>query len=143
VILAASAATALLIPVGLGRAMDRFGGGRVAAAATALSGSSILVLGLAPGFGVAMAASAVRYLMDFALLSTIIGERQRGVADALQARVGMSGRVIAYGSYSVGAIAGSLAASQIGVRGVYVVSAALIGVAMIAVVPKVLAVGRA
>lgn len=143
VILAASAATALLIPVGLGRAMDRFGGGRVAAATTALSGSSILVLGLAPGFGVAMAASAVRYLMDFALLSTIIGERQRGVADALQARVGMSGRVIAYGSYSVGAIAGSLAASQIGVRGVYVVSAALIGVAMIAVVPKVLAVGRA
>lgn len=137
-ILAVSAATALLIPLFLGRVTDRAGGGRVAAFSTAVSGTSILALGLAPGFGVAMAASAARYLMDFTLLSTIIGERQRGVPDALQARVGMSGRVIAYGAYTAGAIAGSLLAAPIGLRGSYVVSAVLVFVALAAVVPRVL-----
>lgn len=142
-VLAVSAGMGMLVPVFLGPLTDRHGGSRVAAGGTVGSAASILAMGLSPGFLSILIADAVRSLSDYVVLSTVIGERQRGVPDRLQARVGITGRMIAVSAISAGALIGSFLAEPLGIRGVFYLSAAAVAVAAVVSLPAVLRVGRA
>ncbi len=142
IVLAVSASMGLLVPLFLARLTDRHGGSRVAAGGTVGSSLSILAMGLSPGFLTVLLADAVRSLTDYVVLSTVIGERQRGVPDRLQARVGITGRMIAVTAISSGSLIGSFLAGPIGVRGVFLVSSAAVAVAGAVTLPGVLRVGR-
>ena len=141
-VLAVSAGMGLLVPLFLAQLTDRHGGSRVAAGGTAGSSLSILAMCLSPGFLTVLFADAVRSLTDYIVLSTVIGERQRGVPDRLQARVGITGRMIAVTAISSGSLIGSFLAGPLGVRGVFVVSSAAVAVAGVVALPGVLRVGR-
>lgn len=141
-VLAVSAGMGLLVPLFLAQLTDRYGGSRVAAGGTAGSSLSILAMGLSPGFVTVLFADAVRSLTDYVVLSTVIGERQRGVPDRLQARVGITGRMIAVTAISSGSLIGSFLAGPLGVRGVFVASSAAVAVAGVVALPGVLRVGR-
>ena len=69
--------------------------------------------------------------------STVIGERQKGVPDRLQARVGISGRMIAVCAIAGGGAIGSVLADVVGVRGVFVISGVGVAIAVILTVPRV------
>lgn len=142
IVLAVSASMGLLVPLFLARLTDRHGGSRVAAGGTVGSSLSILAMGLSPGFLTVLLADAVRSLTDYVVLSTVIGERQRGVPDRLQARVGITGRMIAVTAISSGSLIGSFLAGPIGVRGVFLVSSAAVAVAGAVTLPGVLRVGH-
>jgi len=143
IVLAVGSAVGLGVPTLLGRLVPRHGPGRVSAATTAASALAILATGLAPGFVTVAVANGVRSLADYALLSTIIGERQRGVPDRLQARVGISGRMIAVAAIAAGAVIGSVLSEPLGVRGVFVVSAIGVAIAFAIAIPGVLRAERA
>jgi MFS family permease len=143
IVLAVGAAVGIFVPTLLGRLVPRYGAGRVVAWATGLSGLTILGTGLAPGFATVAVANGLRQLSDYSLLSTIIGERQRGVPDRLQARVGISGRMIAVAAISAGAAIGSGLADVVGVRWVFVISAVAVGIAFLLTIPSVLRLERA
>lgn len=142
VILAIGALMGVVVPALLAWVLPRFGAARVATAATAVSACSILAMGLSPGFASVLVSSAARSLSDFTILSTVIGERQRGVPDRLQARVGISIRMIAVAAITAGAAVGSLLADPLGVRVVYLLSAAAVGLVVVLVMPRVLRVAR-
>jgi len=141
-ILAVSAGMGMLVPLFLGPLSNRHGGPRVAAGGTVGSAVSILAMGLSPGFFSILIADAVRSLSDYVVLSTVIGERQRGVPDRLQARVGITGRMIAVSAISAGALIGSFLAEPLGIRGVFYLSAAAVAVAAVVSLPAVLRLGR-
>ncbi len=138
VVLAIGSAIGLGVPSLLGRIVPRFGAARVVAWMTGISSLAILATGLAPGFAVVATANSVRSLTDYSLLSTIIGERQRRVPDRLQARVGISGRMIAVSAIASGAVIGSLLSGPLGVRWVFVLSAVAVAAVLIVAVPGVL-----
>jgi MFS family permease len=142
IVLAIGAAVGVGVPSLLGRLIPRFGAGRVVAWTTALSGLTVLATGLAPGFASVAAANSLRQLSDYSLLSTIIGERQRGVPDRLQARVGISGRMIAVAAISSGAAIGALLADVVGVRWVFVISAVAVAIAFAITIPGILRLER-
>ena len=142
IVLAIGAAVGIGVPSLLGRLIPRFGAGRVVAWTTALSGLTVLATGLAPGFASVAAANSLRQLSDYSLLSTIIGERQRGVPDRLQARVGISGRMIAVAAISSGAAIGALLADVVGVRWVFVISAVAVAIAFAITIPGILRLER-
>ncbi len=142
IVLGVGAVIGIVVPSALGRLVPRFGPGRVTAVTTAVSGAAILASGLAPGFASVTAANAARSFCDFALISTIIGERQKGVPNRLQARVGISGRMIAVGAISAGAAIGSLLSEPVGVRGVFVISAVGVAIAFAFTIPRVLRLDR-
>ena len=127
----------LIVPVFLGRLVASRGPGDVTAGLTLLSFVSILATAAAPGFLVVLVTNAVRSLSDFAILSTVIGERQKGVPDRLQARVGITGRMIAVCAIAGGGVIGSVLADLVGVRGVFVISGLLVGVAIVLTIPRV------
>jgi hypothetical protein len=99
-------------------------------------------MGMSPGFLSVLVSSAARSLSDYTILSTVIGERQRGVPDRLQARVGISIRMIAVMAITVGSAVGSILADPLGVRTVYLLSAAAVGLVLLVAIPSVLRVGR-
>lgn len=142
IVLAIGSFVAIGVPSLLGWAVPRHGPGRVAAAMTGTSAVAILGTGLAPGFATVTVANGARSLADYALLSTIIGERQRGVPDRLQARVGITGRMIAVAAIASGGLIGAALAGPLGVRGVFVVSGIGVAVAFALTIPGVLRVGR-
>ena len=113
------------------------GPGDVTAGLTLLSFGSILATAAAPGFLSVLVTNAIRSLSDFAILSTVIGERQKGVPDRLQARVGITGRMIAVCAIAGGGVIGSVLADLVGVRGVFVISGLLVGVAIVLTIPRV------
>lgn len=143
IVLALGSVVALAVPSVLARVVPRHGAARAAAGMSALSAIGIAATGLAPGFLAAAVANATRSFADYALLSTIIGERQRGVPDHLQARVGISGRMIAVSAIASGAVIGSLLSDPLGVRGVFALSAAGVLAAMAIALPGVLRAARA
>lgn len=142
IVLGVGAGIGLLVPPLLWRLVLRHGAGRVTTGATVISVGSILAMGVSPGFISVLISSSLRSLMDYTLLSTIIGERQRGVPDRLQARVGISGRMIAVAAIATGSVIGSLLADPFGIRAVYYVSAAAVAVAIVVAVPGVLRADR-
>ena len=142
VVLAIGSFVAIGVPALLGRLVPRHGPGPVAAALTGLSAVSIVATGLAPGFATVAVANGFRNLADFALLSTIIGERQRGVPDRLQARVGITGRMIAVAAIAGGGLIGAALADPLGVRGVFMVSGIGVALAFAITIPGVLRAGR-
>ncbi len=131
VIIAAGALMGLVVPVLLGWLLPRFGAVRVTSVAMAGSAASILAMGLSTAFLPALASAASRSLADFTILSTAIGERQRGVPDRLQARVGISIRMIAVLAMTVGAAVGALLADPLGVRTVFMLSAVAVAAALV------------
>lgn len=143
IVLAAGAAMGLLVPTLLGRLLPRFGAARLTTVATAVSSVAIFATGLAPGFVVALISNAVRSLTDYTILSVVIGERQKGVPDRLQARVGISGRMIAVMAMTIGAALGSVLADPLGVRMVFVISAVIVGLVIVTALPIVWRVERA
>ena len=143
IVLAAGAAMGLLVPTLLGRFLPRFGAARLTTVATAVSSVAIFATGLAPGFVVALISNAVRSLTDYTILSVVIGERQKGVPDRLQARVGISGRMIAVMAITIGAALGSVLADPLGVRMVFYISAVIVGLVLVTALPIVRRVERA
>ena len=133
----------LIVPVFLGRLVAARGPGDVTAGLTLLSFGSILATAAAPGFLTVLVTNAIRSLSDFAILSTVIGERQKGVPDRLQARVGITGRMIAVCAIAGGGVIGSVLADLVGVRGVFVISGLLVGVAIVLTIPRVRGLDRA
>ena len=142
IVLGIGAVMGLIVPVFLGRLVDTQGSGRVTAGLALLSSGSILATAAAPGFLIVTVTNAVRSFTDFALISTVIGERQKGVPDRLQARVGISGRMIAVCAISGGGAIGAFLADVIGVRGVFVVSGLGVAIAVILTIPRILRLDR-
>jgi predicted MFS family arabinose efflux permease len=136
-VLGVGAAMGLIVPVFLGRLVAARGPGDVTAGLTLLSVGSILATAAAPGFLTVLVSNAVRSFSDFGILSTVIGERQKGVPDRLQARVGITGRMIAVCAIAGGGLIGSVLADVVGVRGVFVISGLLVGVAIVLTIPRV------
>jgi predicted MFS family arabinose efflux permease len=64
------------------------------------------------------------------------------VPDRLQARVGISGRMIAVAAISSGAAIGALLADVVGVRGVFVISAVAVAIAFAITIPGILRLER-
>ena len=62
----------------------------------------LALLGLSPAFAFALCANAARSLLDWTMIATFIGERQRAAPDHLQARVGITGRMMVIGSIALG-----------------------------------------
>lgn len=137
VVLGVGAVMGLVVPVFLGRLVAARGAGDVTAGLTLLSVAGILATAAAPGFLIVMVTNAVRSFSDYAILSTIIGERQKGVPDRLQARVGISGRMIAVCAISGGGAIGAFLADAIGVRGVFIVSGLAVAIAVVLTIPRV------
>lgn len=137
IVLGVGAVMGLLVPVFLSRLVVARGPGDVTAGLALLSCGSILATAAAPGFLSVMIVNAVRSLADFGILSTVIGERQKGVPDRLQARVGITGRMIAVCAIAGGGAIGSFLADLVGVRGVYVISGLVVGVAVVLTIPRV------
>jgi MFS family permease len=96
------------------------------------SAPATAALGLAYGFAAALAANASASLVNWLVMNVFIGERQRRAPAHLQARVGISGRMVMTFSMTVGALAASAAAHEVSLRVVYVamgVSTLLVGLA--------------
>jgi MFS family permease len=73
------------------------------------SAPPMALLGLAGGFYGALLANVLVNLIDWIVMSVFIGERQRRAPDEMQARVGISGRMLMTASMTVGtAIASAL-----------------------------------
>lgn len=142
VVIAVGALMGLVVPALLGWLLPRIGAAKVTTGATALSACAIFAMGMSPGFLSVLVSSAARSLSDYTILSTVIGERQRGVPDRLQARVGISIRMIAVMAITVGSAVGSILADPLGVRTVYLLSAAAVGLVLLVAIPSVLRVGR-
>jgi MFS family permease len=120
VILGAGAATGLLAAFIAGWAGDRFGASRVVTRGVPLNGLALALLGLSPGFVVALGVNAVRSLLDWVMIATFIGERQRAAPDHLQARVGITGRMAVVGSIAVGSAIVSVLSQFVSLRALYV-----------------------
>jgi len=76
------------------------------------SAPPMALLGLAGGFYGALLANVLVNLIDWIVMSVFIGERQRRAPEEMQARVGISGRMLMTASMTVGtAIASALTAS--------------------------------
>jgi MFS family permease len=142
VVIAVGAMMGLFVPTLLGWALPRVGAAKVTTGATALSACAIFAMGISPGFLSVLVSSAARSLSDYTILSTVIGERQRGVPDRLQARVGISIRMIAVMAITVGSAVGSILADPLGVRTVFLLSAGAVGLVLLVAIPSVLRVGR-
>ena len=142
IVLAAGALMGVVVPALLAAILPRYGAARVTTGATALSAVSILGMALSPGFATVLVSSSARSLADFTIISTVIGERQREVPDRLQARVGISIRMVAVAAITAGAAAGSALAGPLGVRGVFLLSALAVAAVVVLFMPRVLRLER-
>jgi len=120
VVLGAGAATGLAAALVAGWATERFGADRVVTRGVPLNGVAVGVVGLAPGFGVALVAYCARSMLDWVLVATFIGERQRAAPEHLQARVGITGRMAVLGSIAVGSAVVSALSEVVELRVLYV-----------------------
>ena len=68
------------------------------------SAPPIAALGLAVGFWGALVGMVLVNLIDWIVMSVFIGERQRRAPDDMQARVGISGRMLMTASMTVGTV---------------------------------------
>ncbi len=138
IILGVGAGMGLIAALLAGAAGERFGPARVVTRGVPLHGLAIALLGLAPGFGVALLANAVRTLLDWVLIATFIGERQRAAPDHLQARVGITGRMAVLGSLALGSAVVSVLSEVASLRLLYVGMACAILVVTLILAPALL-----
>ena len=95
------------------------GGLRLLAATIVMSGAASLALAAAHGFWPALAGYVALTLAFWVSVTTMIGERQRHAPERLQARVGITGRMIAVGAMTVGSLVASGLAELIALRTLY------------------------
>jgi MFS family permease len=109
----------LLGGIAVGALARRFGGVRLIAFGIVGSGLGILALAFAHGIWMALPAAAILAFSIQIAITSLIGERQRHAPDHLQARVGLSGRSIAFTAMMVGGLAASGLASLVSLRSLY------------------------
>ena len=97
----------------------RVGGLRLIAASIVASGLAAIVLALAPGFSVALVAFSLLNLSIWVSVTSQIGERQRHAPHHLQARVGITGRSLAFASMMIGSLVASGLATFVPLRALY------------------------
>jgi MFS family permease len=103
------------------------------------SAPPIALLGIATGFWSALGAMVLVNLVDWIVMSVFIGERQRRAPDELQARVGISGRMLMTASMTVGTAVASSLVTVISLRELFVgmsVATMLVGVLAVPLVRR-------
>ena len=135
-ILGAGAAAGLAGGVLVGTLARRVGGVPLIAASIVVSALAALALAGAHGFTAALVAYAALNLSIWVSVTALIGERQRHASQQLQARVGITGRAVAFASMMVGSLVASAIASVVPLRSLY------LGVGIAALVVSAWAVPR-
>jgi MFS family permease len=100
--LAAGALAGILAAPALHRIEKRWRGPQLYVMTIFWSAPPIAALGLAVGFWGALVAMILVNLIDWIVMSVFIGERQRRAPDDMQARVGISGRMLMTASMTIG-----------------------------------------
>lgn len=100
--LAAGALAGIAAAPILHRIERRWRGPQLYVAAIFASAPPMAALGLAGGFYGALVAMVLVNLIDWIVMSVFIGERQRRAPEDMQARVGISGRMVMTASMTVG-----------------------------------------
>jgi hypothetical protein len=103
----------------VGGVVRRIGGLWLIAAGVVMSALAPIALAAARDFWSALFAFSVLTLAIWVSVTTLIGERQRHAPHHLQARVGITGRGIAFASMMVGSLIASLLATFIPLRALY------------------------
>jgi putative Mn2+ efflux pump MntP len=97
------------------------------------------MLGLAGGFYGALIANVLVNLIDWIVMSVFIGERQKRAPDEMQARVGISGRMLMTASMTVGTAIASGLSAYITLRALFVamaIATVLVGVVAVPLVRR-------
>ncbi len=126
----------------VGRLERRIGGPRLLVYASFAHALLVLAFSLAYGLAAAALAYAFLNLVEWAMIAAFIGERQRRAPQHLQARVGISGRMISLGALAGGSALASRLTGVMSLRELYVAMslAALVVAAVTA--PIILRVAR-
>jgi hypothetical protein len=103
----------------VGKLARRVAGVRLIAAGIVVSGLAAIALAGAPGFSTALLAYGALNLSIWVSVTSLIGERQRHAPHHLQARVGITGRGIAFASMTLGSLAASGLAFFLPLRALY------------------------
>jgi predicted MFS family arabinose efflux permease len=119
-VLGAGGITGVLAGPWIAWAVVRFGARPLIAASIVLSGLAAIALALSPGVWAAIPANVAFALSGWMAVTSLIGERQRHAPAALQARVGITGRMVAITSQTVAALGASALASVAPLRALYV-----------------------
>jgi predicted MFS family arabinose efflux permease len=119
-VLGAGGITGVIAGPGIAWAVVRFGARPLIATSIVLSGLAAIGLALSPGIWAAIPANVVFALSGWMAVTSMIGERQRHAPAALQARVGITGRMVAITSQTVAALGASALASVAPLRALYV-----------------------
>jgi MFS family permease len=118
-ILGVGAAMGLAAGLLVGTLARRIGGLRLIAAAIFVSALAPLALAGAHGFWTALLAFGALNLAIWVSVTSLIGERQRHAPHHLQARVGITGRAIAFTAMMVGSLVASALAAVVPLRALY------------------------
>jgi hypothetical protein len=118
-VLGAGAIAALLATATVSALERRLGPVGLAWAAMLGSALAIAALGAANGAAAALVAVCAVQALVTVFFTNNVGVRQRRAPHALQARVGISGRMVALAALALGSAVASLAADVVGVRAVY------------------------
>jgi MFS family permease len=118
-ILGVGAAMGLAAGVLVGAVLRRIGALHLIAAGIVGSALAPLALAVARDFWSALFAFSALTLAIWVSVTTLIGERQRHAPHHLQARVGITGRGIAFASMMVGSLIASTLASFVSLRALY------------------------
>jgi MFS family permease len=118
-VLGAAAIAALLATATVSTLERRLG--PVGLAWIAMVGSALAVggMGIADDVAVAIVAVCAAQALITVFFTNMVGVRQRRAPHALQARVGISGRMLALAAVALGSAVASVAADLVGVRAVY------------------------
>jgi predicted MFS family arabinose efflux permease len=98
----------------------RYGGLRLLSGCILMSGVAILLLAFAPGLWLALAGNVLLALSGFTATTAFIGERQKLAPPHLQARVGITGRMLALGTVTAAGLIASALASAVALRPLFV-----------------------
>jgi MFS family permease len=137
--LAAGALAGILAAPVLHRIEKRWRGPQLYVMTIFWSAPPIAALGLAVGFWGALAAMVLVNLIDWIVMSVFIGERQRRAPDDMQARVGISGRMLMTGSMTIGTTVASGLTTIISLRELFVgmsIATVLVGVLAVPLVRR-------
>lgn len=118
-ILGVGAAAGLAGGLLVGVLAPRIGGVHLVAGSVLVSALTALALAGADVFATALVAFAGLNLSIWVSVTSLIGERQRHAPHHLQARVGITGRAIAFTSMTAGSLAATALASLVPLRDLY------------------------
>ena len=122
-VLAAGAAMGLVAVPTIGPLERRLGGARIVALGTGAQAVLVVLVSLCTGLVTAVPAYAALSLVQWAVMAAFIGERQRRAPEHLQARVGISGRMIAVGALTAGSALASGLSGLMALRELYLAMA--------------------